>query len=364
MAERSSADVVRARERDGVPGAAREEDVEHVMRRFRASRMRAIERHAAERRERRNRRLKVGGVLAGIAAVVATAVAVAVPALDLEPATGKFALRASDTAIVLTPPDRADRGGKRSDRRQPERRVPAPGALADAWRYAKVRGGLISIAVVDTRGRLRGEAEDRRYSSASVVKSMLLAAELRRVARERRPLDAGTESLLSSMITYSDNDAADAIYSRVGDAGLFEIARAARMERFTVAGHWGNAQIAAADMARMFFRLDRLMPARTSEFGKGLLGSVVETQSWGIPRAAGDRWAVRFKGGWIDHDAGALVHQVAELRDGDRKLSMAVLTDAQASQPYAIETIQGVAERLLSATRSRGGRSSDAGSGS
>ena len=46
---------------------------------------------------------------------------------------------------------------------------------------------------------------------------------------------------------------------------------------------------------------------------------------------------------------------VAELRerDGPRELSMAVLTDDQPSHEYAIETVRGVAERLLS--RSRGG---------
>ena len=48
------------------------------------------------------------------------------------------------------------------------------------------------------------------------------------------------------MITISDNDAADAIYDRVGDAGLIAVAERAGMTRFTVAGYWGNAQIAAA----------------------------------------------------------------------------------------------------------------------
>ena len=79
------------------------------------------------------------------------------------------------------------------------------------------------------------------------------------------------------------------------------------MRGFTIAGYWGTAQLTAADMARFFGDLDRMLPRRHRVYGKGLLGSVVETQRWGIPAAAGDRWAVRFKGGWLpDH---ALAHQ-------------------------------------------------------
>ena len=75
---------------------------------------------------------------------------------------------------------------------------------------------------------------------------------------------------------------------------------------------------------------------------------MIESQSWGIPAAAGERWAVRFKGGWLpDH---ALVHQAAELRerDGARELAIVVLTDEQPSHDYGVETVRGVAERLLS----------------
>ena len=73
-----------------------------------------------------------------------------------------------------------------------------------------------------------------------------------------------------------------------------------------------------------------MLVRRYREYAKGLLGSITESQRWGIPAAAGDRWAVRFKGGWLpDH---ALVHQAAELRErhGPRQLSIVVLTDEHA----------------------------------
>ena len=154
-------------------------------------------------------------------------------------------------------------GGQRERRTRPER-LPARAGWRDAERYADDRGGLVSFAAIDSRGRLRGHDEDRLFSSASVVKAMVLAAELRRLADEGAEVDSGTDSLLSAMITASDNEAADAVYARVGDAGLHEVAKRAGMTGFTVAGYWGNAQITAADMARFFGDLDHMLPQALS----------------------------------------------------------------------------------------------------
>jgi hypothetical protein len=205
----------------------------------------------------------------------------------------------------------------------------------------------VSLAVVDTQGRLRGRDADRRYVSASVVKAMLLAAELRRLHREALPLDGATSDLLKAMVVHSDNDSADVIYTRVGDSGLREVASSARMRRFSVAGHWGNAQVTAADLARFFSRLRGLLPRRHRRTGLQLLASIVRDQRWGIPRAAGRSWRVHFKGGWRSTGRGELVHQAAWVRNGDRDLAIAVLTDAQPSRLYGIHTVRGVAERLL-----------------
>jgi hypothetical protein len=233
-------------------------------------------------------------------------------------------------------------------RREPEpRALPTSEWIEEAWRYAGERGGLVSFAVIDSRGRLRGHEMDRLYSAASLVKVMVLAAELRRLASEGTPIDEGTDSLLSSMIRYSDNAAADAIYARVGDEGMHEVAERAGMTGFEIAGHWGNAQITAGDMARFFAELDEMFPTAHVDYAQGLLASVIPSQSWGIPVAAGERWAARFKGGWLpDH---ALVHQAAELREvgGPREFAVAILTDEQPSHSYGVETVEGVAARLL-----------------
>ena len=231
--------------------------------------------------------------------------------------------------------------------------VPSAAALRRAWRFARRRGGQVSLAVLDTRGRLRGRDAGRRYVSASVVKTMLMVAELRRLRREQAPLDASTRRLLKAMITYSDNDAADAIYLRVGDAGLVEVARAARMQRFTVARHWTNAQVTAADLARLFARLRGVLPPRHRRTALGLMATIVKEQRWGLPRAAAGSWTAHVKGGWRATGQGELVHQAAWLHKGRRSLAIAILTDAQPSRLYAIHTVRGVADRLLASASAR-----------
>ena len=275
--------------------------------------------------------LALGAALLG-AGLLGERGGIAAPAVD----PGERHLRASPEPPAASPPG--------APRPRPGR-IPSAAGLRDARRFAQSRRGLVSFAVVNSAGQVRGFDERRPYDAASVVKAMLLAAELDRIGGS--PLDGETESLLRSMITVSDNDAADAVYARVGDAGLTSVAQRAAMTDFSVLGHWGNAQIAAADMARFFGDLEHAFRGPNGEFGLGLLGSIAPEQSWGIPEAAGDHWAVRFKGGWLPDRA--LVHQAAELRerDGHRAVAIAVLTDSQPSFDDGIETVTGVADRLV-----------------
>ncbi len=315
-------------------------EIDAVVARCRESERRSRERRAGRRPRRRS---VLVGCSAGLLAVVIGGLTVQAPQI-----TGGGPPRATavlGTAAAVGPKPQRHRGRDRG-----QDKIPSPAALRDAWSFAQDRAGLVSLAVVDSEGKLRGRDESRRYAAASVVKAMLLAAEVRRLKKADAGIDSTTDSLLSAMITRSDNEAADAIYARVGDGGLFGVARRMGMKRFTVAGHWGNAQITAADMARFFGDLDRALARRHREYAKGLLGSIIASQRWGIPAAAGEKWAIRFKGGWLPSHA--LVHQAAELRErtGDRELSIAILTDDQPSHGYGTETVRGVAERLLSAS--------------
>jgi hypothetical protein len=253
-------------------------------------------------------------------------------------------------------------GGGRKGREKVWPRVayPPPGALRRAEDVAASRGG-VSFAVIDGSIGLRGYDDHRPYSSASVSKALLLAAELRRLRREGLPLDTATRSLLEPMITYSDNRAADAVYAEVGDEGLEEVAERAGMRDFEpVPGFWGGDQITAADMARFFYRLDANLPGTHRAYAKRLLARITPVERWGIPRGIGGGWSIWFKGGWRpaggDENSGPVTHQAALLvhRHGER-VALAVLTD-EPPGAGGIEAIQEIAERLFAKPPpSRGG---------
>jgi D-alanyl-D-alanine dipeptidase len=231
---------------------------------------------------------------------------------------------------------------------------PARAAFPDAARlkaargYAGDREGFVSFAVVDTRGRLTGLHVSRRYWSASTVKTMLLAAYLRRHAGHG--LRAGQRALLAPMIRRSDNDTASTVYGIVGHPGLLGVARTARMTRFLPPAHyggWGKSRVTAADQTRLFLRLDRVIPERHRAYARRLLSSIVRLQRWGIPKGAGRRWGIFFKGGWRRGHGGRLVHQAARLESGRTAIALAVLTDGNPSHGYGTRTIRGVARILL-----------------
>ena len=251
----------------------------------------------------------------------------------------------------------ADRGG---DGRHGDAKVwprdpyPSPRAIRRAQEFASSRGD-VSFAVIDDSIGLRGYDQDLQYSSASVSKALLLAAELRRLDREGLPLDDATKALLEPMITYSDNGAADSVYARVGDGGLEEVARRAGMTSFEATpGFWGGDKVTAADLARFFFRLEANLSGPHRAYAKGLLAKITPVERWGIPQAIGQGWSVWFKGGWRpageENTSGAVTHQAALLvhRSGER-VALAVLTDETPGDATGFGAIEGVTERLLAA---------------
>lgn len=242
-----------------------------------------------------------------------------------------------------------DGGSRKAWPRDP---YPSSGVIRNAQEFAAGRGD-VSFAVIDASIGLRGYDPDRRFSSASVSKALLLAAELRRLEREHLPLDLETKDLLEPMITYSDNEAADAVYAQVGDEGLSEVAEHAGMRDFEpTPGFWGGDQVTAADLARFFFRLESNLPGPHRAYAKGLLASIAPIERWGIPQAIGHGWSIWFKGGWRpggeEDTSGAVTHQAALLvHRGGERLALAILTDETPGDETGYPALEGITRRLL-----------------
>ncbi|MDA0180834.1 class A beta-lactamase-related serine hydrolase [Solirubrobacter phytolaccae] len=233
-------------------------------------------------------------------------------------------------------------GNEQPARRTEPKPLVSSSGLEQATTFAKTRAGTVAWAVATEDGKLRGHNAAVQFRSASMVKAMLMVAVLRRAAT--RTVTADEAALLSPMVTASDNDAAHTVYAAVGDAGLAAVARAARMTHFLPVGAVFETRITAADQARFFLRIDRLVPKRHRAYARGLLGGIVKPQRWGLAPVAERRgFRVFFKGGWRR----GITHQSALLERDGRRVALAVLTSDEPNQTYGQATLAGVASRVL-----------------
>jgi hypothetical protein len=214
-----------------------------------------------------------------------------------------------------------------------------------ARQYADGRLGEVSFAV-RTERHLYGVDARRTAPSASVLKAMLLVAYLREPSVRDRPLREPDRDLLGPMIRRSDNVSATRMRDIVGNDGLLRLARRVGMRAFAPAAIWGLSRIDAADQTLLFLHIDRFVPRRHRAYALRLLGSIVPSQRWGIAQVRPPGWALYFKGGW-GSGSGAVDHQVALLRRGQRRVSVAILTTGSTSHAYGKETLRGVASALL-----------------
>ena len=227
---------------------------------------------------------------------------------------------------------------------------PSNARVLAAGGYLARRAGRTAFAVVDDHGRLAGRDVDGRFSSASVVKSMMLVAYLQMLARQHRPLDRASRALLYPMIHSSDNAAASAVLAAVGQWAIDRVARQAGMEDYERArGWWAYTQVSAGDLARFFFHQDALIPHRFDPYARKLFSTIEPSQSWGIPAIARPEFSVYFKGGWLPEEG--VVNEAGRLERPRITFAMAVLSSGNPSTAYGHETIAGVTARLLGRAR-------------
>ena len=211
--------------------------------------------------------------------------------------------------------------------------------------YAHTRSGDIAFAV-RTDHRFYGYRPDHVEWSASMVKSMMLVSYLDEPWVADRTLNAQDGALLWPMITQSNNDAADQVYEIIGPGALYALAARVGMRSFSTQSIWGETHVTARGLTKFFLHLDSYVVPRHRGYAMAALSRVVPSERWGVGEVAPHGWKLYFKGGW-GYGTGLIDSQVALLRRGCSRVSVAVLTMYDGSHAYGKATLRGLFARLL-----------------
>ncbi|MFG6201729.1 serine hydrolase [Nonomuraea sp. JJY05] len=237
--------------------------------------------------------------------------------------------------------------------------IPAHRIAKRLDRYLAGRSGQVTAMVKDlATGRLYRYHPGERLITASTAKVQILLALLLRTSWEKLP--AGVRHDADIMIRYSDNHAADRLWSRIGGApGFTKAGRKLSLEHTQgVPGEcvdlycWGITRTSVDDQIRLMRALvsgKSPLKAKDRDQVLKLMGHVVAGQTWGISAAAcaGDR--VALKNGWLKHVSNKLwaTVSVGLIRGGGHDYAVAVLTEGSPEVAYGIATVEGVTKRIM-----------------
>ena len=102
-----------------------------------------------------------------------------------------------------------------------------------------------------------------------------------------------------------------------------------------VSTHWGLSELTARDQARLLPQDRPARPRAASRLrARASSRTIVASQRWGIAPVAPKGWQLFFKGGWLPRSDGWVLNQVALLKRGERRISIAILTRGNPSEAY------------------------------
>jgi Beta-lactamase enzyme family len=217
------------------------------------------------------------------------------------------------------------------------------------------RGRVSAVAVgVDDPGlRLTcWVSPSTHFDSASVVKATILGALLRKAMDQHRFLTGSEVSLARAMITRSDNNAASALWARVGRSSLQRFLNLARMTQTILGpgGFWGLTQITAHDeitLLRVLLYPNSVLDTASRTYELHLMAQVIASQRWGVPAGAPTGLTVHVKNGWLPRAThGWRIHSIGGFTGHGRSYSIVVLTQNNPTMGYGIVTIEAIARAI------------------
>ncbi len=243
------------------------------------------------------------------------------------------------------------------------------GAEASFDSLASSLPASVGLAVLPLGGGKIREFGDLREGHAwSSIKVPILATLLK---EQGETLGAEEESLATSAITASDNEAAAALFDRIeashggldgASAAVGEVLHAAGATSTEVAtappppgavSTYGQTVWSVGDAARFFSALGRcevLGPTGTG-YVESLMEEVIPEQRWGLGEGGfPSDWRVGMKGGWgpeAESGGGYLVRQSGLIQDSNGGLAVAMIArDGSGSYPAGASDLTRIAQWL------------------
>ncbi|MFJ6213603.1 serine hydrolase [Streptomyces sp. NPDC092296] len=219
--------------------------------------------------------------------------------------------------------------------------------------------GKVAVAVADLATGLSATAgaTGHAFVTASVAKADILATLLLQAQHAGRELTAQERAWARTMIENSDNDAADALYSRIGLAAGLDSANRTFGLTATTGGadrHWGLTETTAGDQLKLLLVLfgdHSPLSAASQAYLRTLMGQVEADQTWGVPAAADPGSAYLVKNGWLPRSATGLwvINSIGLVTHDGHRLLIAALSDGSTTQARGIALAESAATAAATA---------------
>jgi hypothetical protein len=211
--------------------------------------------------------------------------------------------------------------------------------------YLDSRTGEIAIGVenllTDRTYLWNGGAEQ---DTASIVKVDILETLLHRL--HGGPIPGADVPTAVGMIEDSDNDDATALWNQDGGApAVAAYDRLVGMDQTTPNVAWGLTTTSVGDQLKLLNELletHALIDQGAQRLALGLMENVTPSQAWGVSGGVPSGVSIALKNGWLPFGGGWHINSIGQIRGDGRWYLIAVLTSFNPSEPYGIDTINGI----------------------
>ena len=237
-----------------------------------------------------------------------------------------------------------------------DHRALASRVSADIWAGLRGRDGSQAVSVYD---RVTGLSclynGPSHFDSASIVKSIILAALMRWHQETRTPLSSWERNEATLMIEQSDNDAATDLWDELGMTRLQNFLNLAGMGETQLGqdGEWGLTQVTAHDemlLLKLLTASNSVLDASSRSYELSLMAHVTGWEAWGVTAGTPSDVTWHVKNGWLPDATGWHINSIGAFTGYGRDYMLAVLSVNADSddddEQYGINTIEDIARRV------------------